>query len=135
MMDGVVTKEALMEDALKIVQLSSKRSYQIRRISVVEFASSLGNLMDVSQLMQGTVKTDVKKVHNVKDLQEMEALVNKVCVAGVVEPPLVLDSRDGVPVNYVPWGDRLELFQQILAHTGFGKEEGNAISPLSKTEA
>lgn len=126
--NGLLTAEGLIAGRRKLVE-TSRGKVQIRKLSLREVFVIKGSIVDVAGLAatEEEVEKMVRRADS-KSANVMEAVVGMLR-AGVVEPKLHDDPRDGPTADDFGFDDQMKLATDIMAFSGFSKEAGKDVRP------
>ena len=128
--NNFLTPEELKDVGRKIVELSSGKKILIRKIGRAQLAYFREGLPDVA-LLAGK---DNDEIPAAADLERREKMMDLVMIAGVIEPQLYADPKDGpTPLDF-EYADQLTIFKSIMQMVGHTTEAAEEILPLSETD-
>ena len=129
---GVLTGAEIMTRGRREVELPSGGKVVVQRVGAGELAEILGHMPDVSILAtikEGPDEEIVKRPETRSVLKAMNGLL----LAGVITPKLYDDPAAGPTPRDFTLDEQLLLFKEILDVSGFNKEAGGKVLPLSRT--
>jgi hypothetical protein len=130
---GFLSPEEAKAKGRREVALPSGGKVMVQRVGGIELAEILGHLPDVSSL--ATLK-DSDRAEDLAKRPESRAVLKAMSgllLAGVIIPKLYDDPDVGPTPRDFPLDEQLLLFQEILDVSGFTKEAGAKVLPLSRT--
>lgn len=124
----------ITERGRKKVRLSTGKHVIVGRLSLAKFVEVMGNMPDVSQLKKLREQSD-KQVLTAGRMNHMIKIIEDVVRAGVIEPQLFDDPRNGPTPRDLSQTDQQHIFAEILKITGATESAGGEVIPLSPTSA
>jgi hypothetical protein len=132
--DDVYSGEDVIAMGRRTLPLPSGKKVVIGRIEFDDLVEAIGGLPDVSSLAVEMDKSAAATLRR-PAARAMLAGMNKIVLKGVIKPELFEKRKDGpTPLDF-PITDRAVIYRAILDLSGFNKEAGGQILPLSKTVA
>jgi len=124
---------AFLAAGRKLIQLSTGRSVLVRRVPRAALAYFIETIPDLTSVDE-TVRRP-REIRSPQDLQRSEDVICKVIVSASVEPKFS-DGKDGglTPAD-LDYAEQLDLFNAILAFSGFSAAAAEEVRPLSETGA
>lgn len=129
---GISTVADVRALSRRVVPLPSGLKVEVQRVGPDELAEILGHLPDVS-ILATMQDADGEAVAKRPETRAVLKAMKGLLLAGVIDPKLCEDPKVGLTVRDFPLEDQLLLFSEILKVSGFTKEAGGKVLPLSGT--
>jgi hypothetical protein len=138
--EGVLTADQVIAMGRETLVIPSGGRVVFGRLDLAEIMELVGEMPDVSALAVESGDDQVKAARAAKAARKpatraMIASMSRIIVKGVLKPQLFEKPEDGpTPLNF-SMEDRAFMYVTILRRSGYSKEVGAEVLPLSKTGA
>jgi hypothetical protein len=126
---GGAVREQLLAARRRKIATTLGFEVQVRALGYADLSALMGVLLDVSTLGEEAKKTSAEDLVKTPKGVAVLASVEKVLIAGCVEPKLGSDPAAGPVPADLPIPDQLAIFTAILELSGYSKEAGAAVRP------
>ena len=127
--NGFLDAGDLLKESRREMEIGDGRKIQIRRVGPGVLALALGNIPDLASL---TSRSSERASENPAQAKTAMQAIEKLLIAGIVQPKLCADPADGPTPSDLLWADQLLIFNAILEHSGYSKGAAEKVVPFSK---
>lgn len=129
MENNFLTREQLLAQRRRRVPTSMGQDVLVRALGYADICSMTGALLDVAALGAEARNMNPLELVQTPKGASVLASVERVIVAGCVEPTFGNDPRKGPVPADLPAEDQLKVFVAILELSGYSKEIGEQVRP------